>query len=84
MGRRPKLKSDEFSVTFLPLYLSRYQGVNTFSQQKKCHTFSELYPLESLSALARVFGLHRLGCTTYLKTATSRILAPARHSQADG
>ena len=27
-----------------PIYLSRYRGVKTYSQLKKCYTFSELYP----------------------------------------
>ena len=33
VGRRPELKSEEFS--FVPIYLPRYQGVKTYSQQNK-------------------------------------------------
>ena len=42
MGRRPELKSAEFSFVHTPFM--RYRGVKTGSQQNKCYTFSELYP----------------------------------------
>ena len=43
LGRRPELKSEEFS--YRPQWLPRNRGVKTHSQQNKCYTFWELYPL---------------------------------------
>ena len=42
LGRRPELKSEDISKLSSPFM--RYRGVKNYSQQKKCYTFSELYP----------------------------------------
>ena len=39
MGRRPELKSEEFSFVHHPFM--RYQGVNTYSQLKKWYRLLE-------------------------------------------
>ena len=41
LGRRPELKSEDFSKLSSPFM--RYRDVKTYSQQKKCYIFSELY-----------------------------------------
>ena len=51
LGRRPELKSEDFSKLSSPFM--RYRGVKTYSQQKKCYTFSELYPVSCNKAPER-------------------------------
>ena len=41
MGRRPELKSEDFSFVHKPF--TRYRGVKTYSQQNKCYAYWELH-----------------------------------------
>ena len=40
-GRRPELKSEDFSFVDKPF--TRYRGVKTYSQQNKCYAYWELH-----------------------------------------
>ena len=65
MGRRPELKSEEFSFVDNPF--TRYRGVKTYSQQNKCYTFSELYPTVPPAALPPLVTATELHTTTHTR-----------------